>query len=50
MSLKHRLWDAVYAMAELCIKMNPSEKGVVILVVTMMLYVKTAEWVGLGPA
>ncbi len=47
MSLRRRLWDAGYAMAEPFIEMHPSEKVLVISLLAVLMYLRIASWVGL---
>lgn len=47
MSLKQRLWDAGYAMAEPFIKTPRSDKAVVAVALAEILYIRTAVWFGI---
>jgi len=49
LSLRQRLWDAGYAMAEPFIKMPPPEKILMVVLLAVMLYAWTAKILEFDP-
>ena len=46
MSIRQRLWDAGYAMAEPFINMTPCDKETVAVAFAEIFYIRTAVWLG----
>ena len=50
MSLRQRLWDIGYAMAEPLIKTDRESKLTLLVMLMLVIYVKIGEWVRLDPS